>query len=379
MEVLFMTIKNKKIFSVTMVKNEMDIIESFIRYNINILDGMIILDNHSTDSTLSIIKCLKKEGFPVFYIEDEDIKFQQDKKMSQLLKIAIDEFDADIIITLDADEFITSNEHGNPRTILEKLESPNYYLIKWKTYIPDFGKNVDNKFIPSQITLVRDEKLEKFYKVIIPKELVKDYSVKLNFGNHDIIYDQKFGNVIKSVFNPDLALAHFPIRSKEQTLSKIIIGWINLPSEISLAGLGLHWEVIFNQIKEFGEIQNEDVIDFAKKFALENADKKIDVKEDPVDLSFCRNIGIKYTNDYIRPISNILENFDLINKESIVQEKLLLNKIKDLTIELNNLYDLKLLEKKRFKNKLGKYENSKSWMITSPLRKISTFIRNKRN
>ena len=379
MEVLFMTIKNKKIFSVTMVKNEMDIIESFIRYNINILDGMIILDNHSTDSTLSIIKCLKKEGFPVFYIEDEDIKFQQDKKMSQLLKIAIDEFDADIIITLDADEFITSNEHGNPRTILEKLESPNYYLIKWKTYIPDFGKKVDNKFIPSQITLVRDEKLEKFYKVIIPKELVKDYSVKLNFGNHDIIYDQKFGNVIKSVFNPDLALAHFPIRSKEQTLSKIIIGWINLPSEISLAGLGLHWEVIFNQIKEFGEIQNEDVIDFAKKFALENADKKIDVKEDPVDLSFCRNIGIKYTNDYIRPISNILENFDLINKESIVQEKLLLNKIKDLTIELNNLYDLKLLEKKRFKNKLGKYENSKSWMITSPLRKISTFIRNKRN
>ena len=379
MEVLFMAIKNKKIFSVTMVKNEMDIIESFIRYNLNILDGMIILDNGSTDSTLNIIKCLRNEGFPVFYIEDEDAKYQQDKKMSQLLRIAVDEFDADIIIPLDVDEFITSNNHVNPRINLEKLESPNYYLVKWKTYIPDFGKKIDNKFIPSQITYVRDEKLEKFYKVVIPKELVKDYSVKLTFGNHDLVYNQKFGNIIKSELNSDLAIAHFPIRSKEQTLSKIIVGWINLPPEISSAGLGLHWEVIFNQIKEFGEIQNEDVIVFAKKFALENADTKIDVKEDPVDLSFCRNIGIKYTNDYIRPISNILENFDLINKESIVQEKLLLNKIKDLTIELNNLYDLKLLEEKRLKNKLGKYENSKSWMITSPLRKISTFIRNKRN
>ena len=61
-----MTIKNKKIFSITMVKNEMDIIESFIRYNLNILDGMIILDNGSTDSTLNIIKCLKDEGCPCF-------------------------------------------------------------------------------------------------------------------------------------------------------------------------------------------------------------------------------------------------------------------------------------------------------------------------
>ena len=174
-----------------MVKNEMDIIESFLRYNLNILDGMIILDNGSTDSTLNIIKCVKDEGFSVFYIEDEDIKYQQDKKMSKLLKIAVDEFDADIIIPLDVDEFITSNDNGNPREMLEKLESPNYYLVKWKTYVPDFGKNIDNKFIPSQITFIRDEKLEKFYKVIIPKELVKEYSVKLNFGNHDLVYESE--------------------------------------------------------------------------------------------------------------------------------------------------------------------------------------------
>ena len=70
---------------------------------------------------------------------------------------------------------------------MEKLESPNYYLVKWKTYVPDFDKKIHKKFIPSQITLVRDEKLEKFYKAIIPKELVKNYSVKLSFGNHDII------------------------------------------------------------------------------------------------------------------------------------------------------------------------------------------------
>ena len=99
---------------------------------------MIILDKGSTDNTLTILKNLKKEGLHVFYFEDVDSKFEQDKKMTQLLKMAVDEFNADIIVTLDADEFITSNNLGNPRKILEKLESPNYYLVKWKIYIPDF-------------------------------------------------------------------------------------------------------------------------------------------------------------------------------------------------------------------------------------------------
>ncbi len=206
--------------------------------------------------------------------------------------------------------------------------------------------------------------------------------MKLNFGNHDLIYEQKFGNIIKSVLNPDLTISHFPIRSKEQTLSKIIVGWINLPPEIKMAHLKMsnyHWQKMFNHIKEFGDIQNEDVIDFAKKFALESEDIKVNVEEDPMNLSFCRNIEIKYTPDKIKPISNILEHFDMTYKESVVQEQLLLNKIEDLTMELSNLNDSKYLEEKRLKNKLKKYENSKSWMITSPLRKISTYIRNKRN
>ena len=51
-----------------MVKNEMDIIESFVRYNVNYLDGMIILDNGSTDNTLNILKSLKNEGLPIIRV-----------------------------------------------------------------------------------------------------------------------------------------------------------------------------------------------------------------------------------------------------------------------------------------------------------------------
>ena len=50
-----------KLWSFTTVKNEEDIIESFVRYNMNVLDGMVISDNCSNDKTLSILKNLKEE------------------------------------------------------------------------------------------------------------------------------------------------------------------------------------------------------------------------------------------------------------------------------------------------------------------------------
>ncbi|MGB7968230.1 MAG: glycosyltransferase family 2 protein [Methanobacterium sp.] len=366
-----------------MVKNEMDIIESFIRYNLNIVDGMIILDNNSSDNTLTIIKNLMDEGLSVFYIEDEDSEYGQDKKMTNLLNIAVDKFDADIIIPLDVDEFITSKDRGNPRKLLEKLDSQSYYLVKWKTYIPYFDKKIHSKFIPSQITFARDEEFEKYYKVIIPSELVKNYSVKLSVGNHEIIYEEKYKNIIKSEYKPDLCLAHFPLRSREQTLSKIVIGWISsLHRENRVKGESFHWENIFNTLKEIEEISNEDVTNLATEYALKGDVGPVNIKLDPMDLTFCNNINIIYTPDKINPISNLLYGFELFSnshlnfkKESIKNEQRLNTEITSVLLELKDFIE----QEKLLKSKIYKYENSLSWKITSPLRKVSKMIRNRNN
>lgn len=366
-----------------MVKNEADVIESFVRYNINIFDGMIILNNGSTDDTLKILKQLQKEGLSLIILEDKDRKYNLADKMNMLLKKAVNELDADIIVPLDADEFLITTAGGNPRIILESMGTETYYLAMWKTYIPDFVENKDEKFIPSRMTAVRADKLENFYKAIFPKELVENYNVELTFGNHDLSYESKYKSAIKKINNNDLRIAHFPIRSKDQTISKITVGWIySLYLHNFREGQNFHWKNIFDKLKENEEITDEDVINFAKQFALQNEIADIIIKEDAMDLSFCKNINVKYTPDKINPISNLLEACEWLakdssdlRKKSFENERKLKERIDKLSIELNNLRSQNRSKEKKFKSKINEYENSTSWSITAPLRKFSRILR----
>ncbi|WJI08600.1 glycosyltransferase family 2 protein [Methanobacterium sp. CWC-01] len=343
---------NKKIISIGMVKNEVDIIESYVRYNLNIVDGMVILDNGSTDNTLKILKELQNEGLALYILEDTDRKYEQAIKMNQLLLKAVNEFNADVVVPLDADEFLMSSEGGNPRKILENIEPNTYYLAKWKSYVPMFDGNEDEKFIPLKITKCRDDIFEEYYKVILPKELVFEYDVELTFGNHDLMYDPTYEEVINSVINPDLRIAHFPIRSKEQTISKIAVGWIySLYRTVRVGDQSFHWKVIFDELKE-NEISNEDITNIAKQFALTN-EKNVTAHEDPLDLTFCSDIEISYSNYTVQPIANILNSCEWL--------------FSAYTNSINELNE----EKEQLKFVINEYKNSKSWKITAPLRYIS--------
>ncbi|MDD6127049.1 MAG: glycosyltransferase family 2 protein [Veillonellaceae bacterium] len=59
----------KKIVAISMVKNEMDIIESFVRHTLGFADLLIVADHKSTDRTREILESLQAEGLPLI-IED---------------------------------------------------------------------------------------------------------------------------------------------------------------------------------------------------------------------------------------------------------------------------------------------------------------------
>jgi hypothetical protein len=374
-----MSSKNKTIFSISMVKNEADIIESFVRYNMSVLDGMIILDNNSDDNTLKILNALKDEGINIHLFESEKKGYFQYSILNMLLLKAVEEFKVDIIVPLDSDEFIISNTGGNPREIIEKIDPDTYLLVKWKTFVPDFSKNQNQKFIPAKITAARDESYESYYKVIVPKEIVENYNAKLSKGNHTITYNKKYHKNIKQYISPDLRIAHFPLRTKDQTIRKVVTGWINTINRIDKKdNESFHWKQIFDRIKE-GNISENDVVNCVKDYAVTNSQSEVSTYEDPVDLSFCEDVEIIYQQKSVKPFSTILETFEFISLENTANRKQLtmeINQLNNTVKRLSSELEQTKKQEKILNSKMLIYEQSKSWKITSPIRKIGTIMRN---
>ncbi len=210
-----------KIVSFTMVNNESEIIESFIRYNYNFVDQMVIIDNGCTDNTIAIVNILKNEGFDIIVFDESLEAYNQFRLDNKYLTKIIDEFDADIIIPLDADEFITGED--NPRAIIEKLPLDRVYYVNWQWFVMTPNDNENELFIPKRMQYCIEKKAWNYSdgtavtKAIIPARYYKDMHLTLSMGHHTV-----FGNPkckIEELSN--LWLAHYRAISELQIVSKI--------------------------------------------------------------------------------------------------------------------------------------------------------------
>lgn len=308
----------KNIYAISMVKNEADVIESFVRYHCAIFDGMIILDNMSTDNTQQILTSLKNEGLPITILKDVDYYYTQYQKVNEMLYSAINEFGGDIIVPLDGDEFLVSTSGGNPRRVLEHIDINKVHLARWKTYIPQHSDDMSKKFVPQRIVHNRDEEVESYFKAIIPRELVLTYKLKLNWGSHDVMVGDAAAGLPPRVISPDLRIAHFPVRSIEQITSKAIVNWLNatlIPTRSP--GQCFHLGQMYHGIKKEGVPSYDQLINIAKRYALRDDDKRdVTVTKNAVDISFCGDMIMAYTSDIeVNPLQNILNYTEKIIAE----------------------------------------------------------------
>lgn len=210
----------KTIASVSLVKDECDIIELFIRINLRFVDRMYIIDNNSSDATVEIIEKLQGEGCSVTLWHDESVDFQQGLTTTSAVRRIADEYGPDWIIPLDADEFITENG-SDLRSELEKIPEQHCGMMEWRTFVPlscdyaSFENPLWQNFRQRAFETIR------FNKVVIPAHLVQQ--TLLPMGNHFLTtLDHK--NV--PAFKLSVTLAHIPVRSPEQIVAKSIIGSI---------------------------------------------------------------------------------------------------------------------------------------------------------
>ena len=305
-----------KIVSITTIKNEADIIESFVRYHQNIFDLMIILDNGSTDDTSYILNELINEGLPIKVILDKDKYFEPAIKYNFLLDKAINEFQADIICPLDADEFLTCDE-GNPRRYVEKIPKDTYFTVNRVSYVPTEHDDETDLFVPSRIQYLRDPSLEIQGKIIITRQLVEDYGARLTIGNHYLKMDKLKKHNVSNIEDNDLCIAHFPLRSIKQTMSKVLTNYPNslARKNVDPNRISYHYTIMYNKIKQRGTLDMEAVTDYATKYDLrhnrgrEDFDRDVEIKlfKQPMNIAFCKDIDMKYEY-HENPLSNLLEN-----------------------------------------------------------------------
>ena len=78
-----------------MVRNESDIIETFIRHNLTLLDELHIVDHNSSDNTREILTLLKQEGLLIHIYHYNELEYAQERIMNQMMQYILNN-DADI-------------------------------------------------------------------------------------------------------------------------------------------------------------------------------------------------------------------------------------------------------------------------------------------
>lgn len=408
----------KKIIAIAPIKDESDIIESFCRYNLTYCDGLLIRENGSFDNTREIIQNLINEGLPIHIIDDEQLAIYPLEARDALAHLAVDKYGADLIVRLDADEFLYHIDGINPRETLESFREDVEYQAIWRTYVYEREPDIALGFMPNNFTSYRNPIFDspQWYKrrrkVIASKYLLKNKQAIFAGGAHFLIYpNENEDNYIdkKVEIHAKLVFAHFPVRGNLQVLKQSASWWLtawrvknrdSVKNFRHIYNLNPHGTA-FNHIKKYGRIPPEimrinsieyhKIIDGHNLFVnferLKREAGDVLTITGPMDVSFCADkLELRYSDYKDNVIDSLIRSiFEEIDctvtylaleseeryalAQDLLQQKAALAQQNAALTQTNTALTQQISE----------VYNSNTWKIGKRLQKIYKFIfRNKR-
>jgi hypothetical protein len=251
-----------KLAGVSLVRNEADIIEAFVRTNLVLLDALHLMVHRSTDGTREILHALKAEGLPLTLSEIEEESFDQERHTTAAARAAFRDDRVDFVFPLDADEFLRADSRAALEEALGKLPPEHAGALKWLTYVPT-GKDsaAGNPLfrIEHRFDLSPSPVLELDYcKVVVGKWFAARAQGRIVEGNH-AVFD---GAQVPAVPCRGVTVCHYPIRSGDQVAEKAALGWLaQLASgrPIEATTVSGHWRRIFGELKKNGAVSGTDI------------------------------------------------------------------------------------------------------------------------
>jgi len=209
----------------------------------------------------------------------------------------------------DEDEFLYHLEGVNPRETLEMLSNDVEYQIPWRTYVYEKEPLIERGFLPNNFMCYRNPVLDLMKKTLSSKYLITKKQAKFAIGAHCLVYPESNQYKVTVEVPSELVFAHFPLRSKIQTMVKVVPNWIykwTMPLFAWGGGRnGFQLGLIWDSLKEYGEISDELIIqnsirysipDYLLSEALPKCKDNLMVAG-IMDVSFCENkLHLLYTD-----------------------------------------------------------------------------------
>ena len=265
--------------SFSIVKNESDVIEPFIRHNIRLLDHMHIVDNASTDNTANIIQRLKQEGLPLTLEYNYATNHPQIDAVNLYLQ-GLKGIAPDFVFLLDADEFISTTSREALHASLGKLPCGACGFVPWSYYVP-LPDDDQSEINPLKRIRHCHTPLDVIHKVFLPKVILDNRDFFVTQGNHKCVAADS--PPFEHALLEGVSLAHFPVRSVEQLAKKIIIGeWALSTRNNRHPGEAFHWRQLHERIMNRQDLTPDDLEYIATNYSLDTPVTDYELVERPV-------------------------------------------------------------------------------------------------
>jgi hypothetical protein len=207
-----------KICGISMLSNEISIAPAFISHAKFFFDMRSFAVHNGTDGTFEELD----KNFPGEVLPLEIDGHPQSSVMTKLMRGAF-EFGADVVIPLDADEFLPFLDRSQLDDFLRSHQSVDVLQIPWRNFAPlafPLSNDMDN--------LVSAHNYSTVHKTIVFRSaFLKNKNIALNQGNHSIESDVK----LRESKELQHFLIHIPIRDPLQYAQKNIHGASSYISE----------------------------------------------------------------------------------------------------------------------------------------------------
>jgi predicted O-methyltransferase YrrM len=227
----------RKLFALTMIRNEADLIQPFLAQASELFDKLVIADVQSTDGTREILDEIAGSNprVAVYSVEREE-KYQS-AIMNLLARNAFKD-GADWVFLIDGDEFLNVENREQLDDFLSQFYSDVMFL-PWINLVPEnYGSFT--YFDVAQHFLWRG-RVSKYYKIAISNLFASaNPDFHIYEGNHSV--SRTFGSPpLEPTLEGGLTLLHLPIRSVDRFKYKMSAAHRNLLAKHNrIEGEGTH-------------------------------------------------------------------------------------------------------------------------------------------